>query len=313
VETPRDLFISLWDDAGNHAGAIRSSDLGQTWSPVRIDSVGTIALGLIQCDSILFSECSDKCWRRSIDYGQTWQPVRPSLDDFTSSVIRAGADALYAGSLHGPLRSGDNGATWIELETNGLTHRWVVSTAATPTAVFVVGITRKASLAGHYTSGSGLFRTTDGGSSWTDISSRMPIDSGSWGEKVVTIGNTIFSGGGRSLFKSVDDGERWRVLTIPQVDTAWTFLDLCKIDTVLLGVAYALHGQTWRLIASTDFGNTWTVEDVHAPIPADPFYVNRLLLRRSSLFALLGEYHHSQVWRSSDRGKTWQVIPFEAR
>jgi hypothetical protein len=306
VETPHSVLVSLRNDNGDHAGAIRSRDLGQTWSPVRIDSIGNIALGVTQCDTILFAECSDKSWQRSTDYGQTWRPLKPSLADLTSPIVRARSGVLYAGSWHGPFCSTDNGATWLELGGNGLTHKWVVSVTSTTSAVFVMGITRQWTIMDHYTSGYGLFRSIDGGTSWTDISSRMPeiVDWGTWGGDVVTIGNVLFFSVGRSLLESVDDGDHWKHLTVPQIDTAWIFVALRKVDSILVGVA--MNGHAWRLLTSIDLGRTWATEEFIPPTPEWPLeYVIR-----NSLFAVFCEYDRGHLWRSSDKGKTWQVIPF---
>ena len=153
---------------------------------------------------------------KSTDGGATWSK---SLDWSASqergvwSVIvnPLNPNTVWATTTEGTFRSRDAGATWDHVHTVIMGMHMVMSPADTNT-VFV----------GYGNLGSvdhGIYRTTDGGATWTKLSAGLPT---AFQGKVwlsiyeanpdivyASIGNGWFSGAGTWLVKSTDGGDTW--------------------------------------------------------------------------------------------------------
>jgi len=111
----------------------------------------------------------------------------------------------------------------------------------------------------------GLFKTTDGGQSWTNATQTFnPLSVKS--QNVVNIGNDFYAESdtntGVSIYKSTDNGSNWSLLS-PAIFSSYQPQSLGKIANTLyvIGINNSSNQQTGQLYSSTD-GILWTAKAV---------------------------------------------------
>ncbi len=178
-------------------GLFKSTDGGDTWSPLGLSSVGSI--GKIEIDpkrperifvaamGSLFADSPDRGLYRSIDNGGSWEKVL-SLTDSTGAIDVVidplKPDTIYAamwertrqlnrrsygGESSGIYKSTDGGDTWREL-TNGIPtvgprkgRIGLTISPSDPNILYAIYATQTGNL-------EGLYKSTDHGESWNRIS-----------------------------------------------------------------------------------------------------------------------------------------------
>lgn len=151
---------------GPYSGGIfKSTDGGEHWRQVH--SFCTWGRGAMAVDpqspSIIYAAASLAGVFRSPDGGETWEASNQGLD--TSEVYEIAIDPLrsgiiYAGGRNGVFRSIDGATLWSRV-SEGLPNRTVLSLVIDPAfpSTLYAGVER-----------SGVFRSTNGGSSWAEYS-----------------------------------------------------------------------------------------------------------------------------------------------
>jgi photosystem II stability/assembly factor-like uncharacterized protein len=149
-----------------------------------------------------------------------------------------------------------------------------------------------------------LFRSTDGGSTWTDVAGGLPSDVGATNAPHVIDAETYLVGTngatGSGIFRTTDGGTTWtRVL---QADMGNMPL-VAKSDGAIYWVL-----RSGGLVKSTDAGLTWTPVTRSGTIAHDATSIVEL---PSGRFAAIGR---QQVIISDDQGATWRstgpTIPY---
>lgn len=219
--TNPDVIYAEWQFGGLH----KSTDGGNSFFPARsgIDpseptNWSTPVVMDPNSPQVLYYG-TDRVYR-SENGAQTWAPISPRLSDrpsgsklgtvTTMAVAPTDSAVLYAGTDDGHLWVTDTGGeSWRDISA-GLPYRWVTRVAVDPTDAATA-----------YVTFSGLkwkdpqphvFRTTDQGEHWRDISGNLPdapvnalavdpVD-----PRVVYIGTDV------GAFVTFDAGESWRVL-----------------------------------------------------------------------------------------------------
>ena len=225
-------------------GVWKTANAGLTWEPVsdgffKTGSVGAIAVAKSD-PNVVYVGMGEACVRgnfshgdgvyKTIDAGKTWRNI--GLDDTRQigciRVHPANPDLVYVAALghifganeqRGVFRSQDGGATWENvLYVNDETG--AVDLAMDPVnprvlyaAFWQVNRTPWALESGG--PGSGLYKSTDGGDTWNELTSGLP--KGTKGKIGVTISPvnpdrvwTIIEADDGGVFRSDDAGETWR-------------------------------------------------------------------------------------------------------
>ena len=164
---------------------------------------------------------------RSTDRGDTWTAIspphpndltgtfEPGRDDpiyrnwgtiTTVAVSKRDPETLYAGTDTGRLwKTEDLGQTWTEFVDEGLPKRWVTRVAIDPDDEDVAYATfsgfRNGEDAAH------VYRTTDGGASWRNVSANLP---NAPVNDVVIGGDTVYVGGDVGVFSLTPPRAAWR-------------------------------------------------------------------------------------------------------
>ena len=261
--------------AGASGGVFKSVNAGTTWMPI-FDKSGSASIGdvaFFQKDpNIIWVGTGEECSRNSIAWG----------------------DGIY--------KSSDGGKTFARmgLETTHSIAK-VITHPTDPNIVY-------AASPGHtwgYTGDRGLFKTTDGGQTWTKLAGGLPND-GKTGaiDLVMDPANPDvlfvgfwqrlrrpwrFDSGGPNggIFKTVDGGNTWTKLTqgLPDGPTGKIGLAISRSNPKVL-MAYVEHGfQPRQMLPATQ----------NAPAKENPDYKDMTKLG-------------SGIYRSEDGGASWIYV-----
>ena len=274
-------------------GAWKTTDGGSNWAPMTDGKIDTSSIGsLAVCQSnpdVVYIGGGETQLRGNIiqgdgiykttDGGVKWEHLSDLRDSQAIARIRlhpTNCDVVYAavlGQIYNPhpqrgiFKSSDGGKTWrrvlqgINQQTGGVD---ISIDPKNPNVIF-------ASLWEAYRTpwsmssggpGSGLFKSTDGGDSWTEITKNQGLPTGLWGKVGVSVsgadGNRVYAiieneaAGG--LYVSDDAGTSWKMINdnrnMRQRAFYYTrvYADPVEKDTV-----YVLNVQFFK---STDGGKT---------------------------------------------------------
>jgi len=273
-------------------GVWKTTDTGLTWNNVsdaffKTSSVGAIAVS--ESDpNVVYAGMGESCVRgnasngdgvyKSVDGGKTWKNVGLQ-DSYQIGAVRIhpkNPDIVYVaalGHLWGPnemrgvYRSTDGGATWKQVLTRGR-DAGAVDLALDPSnpRVIYAGFWQVRRNPHHFDSGgagSGLWKSTDGGDTWTDISRAPGLPKGVMGRIGITVSPAnpervwaIVEAADGGIFRSDNAGRTWTKTNDQSIhrQRAWyyshIFADPKSADTI-----YSLNVGMYR---STDAGRTWT-------------------------------------------------------
>jgi photosystem II stability/assembly factor-like uncharacterized protein len=271
---------------------------------------------------------------KSTDGGSNWR----MLGGLTGAEVLVpdpvSPSTVYAGSSHGVWKSIDGGETWAFA---GLPATYV-------TTVVIDPLTPSTLYAGALDSDQ-VYRSTDGGASWTGSSVGFS-DPSDVGVASILIDPTTPSrlyvmavGAGSPLYKSTDGAQTWSVISNDP------FFRLLAITPSTL---YAILGGPLGLSTSTDGGATWTSTgfpgdvlsmafdpansaivygSISAPVGSPPAlyksidaghnwtalnanmpFAGPLVLNPSNPSVIYGASYSGGVFRSSDAGRTWSAV-----
>ena len=276
-------------------GVWKSDDYGNTWTPVsdkffRTSSVGALAVAPSNPD-VVYAGMGESCFRgnilqgdgiyKSTDAGKTW--AHSGLENTeTVSKIRVhptNPDLVYAavlGHAYGPnaergvFRSKDGGKTWervlfrdeqtgaidlsIDMKNPDVMYAALWQVYRTPHSMESGG------------PGSGLFKSTDGGSTWTEITRNPGLPTGLWGKTGVSVSGAdsnrlyaiIENEAAGGVYISDDAGATWKAgdqdRKLRQRAFYYTHI---TADPLIKDRVYVLNVQFWR---SDDGGKTFPTQ-----------------------------------------------------
>ncbi|MDT0557810.1 glycosyl hydrolase [Ichthyenterobacterium sp. W332] len=196
----------------------------------------------------------------------------------------------------------------------------------------VTGVPNKPNLFYFGATGGGIWKTTNGGREWENISDGF--FGGSIGSIAVAKSdpNVIYVGGGEKtvrgnvssgygIWKTVDAGKTWKSMGLPNSrHVPRIAIHPTDYNTVYAGVLGNIYKPTpdRGLYKSTDGGKTWNkilFANDHAGVvdliidPTNPriLYASTWRIQRTP-FSLSSGGDGSALWKSTDEGKTWKEI-----
>jgi hypothetical protein len=258
---------------------------------------------------------------RSTDNGATWTLVNANAgwsprQEHSSVVMPDGTIVLLGGStasgyVNDVWQSGDQGTTWIRVNAStGWTPRDSLAIVVLPDSSIIVS---GGTLAGGYSQFNDVWRSTDKGVTWTEMTPHAQW-SPRYGHRTVVMpdGSIVLTGGytfgtGRfmnDVWRSSDKGATW---TLVNANTGWKgrILHTCVVmpdgSLVLIGGAEPNNvylNDTWR---STDNGATWTLVNANAGWEAR-FTQTTVILPDGSIVLMGG-------WDGREKDDVWRFIP----
>lgn len=182
---------------------------------------------------------------RTVDGAANWSVISPDLSTSyitTIGVAKSDSNVVYAGSRSGTIYATTNGGgTWTQID-GALADRWVTRLTVDPTNAAVC----YATLSGYIANNESLprvYRTTNFGSTWSDISSNLP--NAPVNDIIIDPHNlsTLYVGTDVGVYQSTNLGVSWSPLGTGLVVT-------CVHDL-------EMHPQTRTLVAATHGRSMW--------------------------------------------------------
>lgn len=214
---PKVVYAATGDSSGAGAGIYKSEDSGITWhvltTGLPVETVNTIAVLQQESGTVILASVGYEIYASS-DGAASWtkvsSPSNQSLRSTERFVVSGDRKTIYAlANFQGVARSENGGQSWIPLN-NGLPEGdddiRVAALALDPTDPLVM----YAGLGSFAGQGQGVYKSSDGGETWTPSNKGM-LD---YGISTIAVDpqqpQTLYAGcDSGDLFKSTDGGQTW--------------------------------------------------------------------------------------------------------
>jgi len=265
--------------AGTDGGVFHSTNNGVSWMEFNtgwtIPHVNALA---IKGTTIFAGTAGGGVYKTSVA-SAGWTAVNAGLGDLTALSLIVNTK-LFVGTNGGVFSTTDNGAVWT-IANSGLTATRVYAIAASGDTLY----------AGAY--GSGLFRSTDDGVTWsnTGISNKYV-------HALLLNGSFVGVGSEGGFFFSTNSGSTWNAAS-----TGLGIADGHDVRALAVSGTSLYAGVFYGgMFASSDGGVTWNPTTGSGPVN-----ITSLVWSGSILFAgTQGQV--GGVFRSSDNGANWTVV-----
>jgi photosystem II stability/assembly factor-like uncharacterized protein len=319
---------------GVDGGIWKTTDAGVVWSPIfdsqSVASIGALAVAPSDPETIYAGTgesdirsdlASGDGVYKSTDGGETWHNVglRDSrqigkivIDPRNASIVYVGVlgHAYGANDERGVFKSSDGGAHWTKVLDRGPDIGVADLTLATdqPNILFATTWHTRRPPWSTYApidgAGSGIFRSQDGGQTWTHLTG-AGLPDGQWGRPAVTVSADgkrayalIDNAQKSGLYRSDDGGNTWTLQNADKrlTSRAWYFGNI-TIDPQNADVIYIPNVALYR---SEDGGKTISIV---RGAPGGDDYHQIWLDPKNSSSMVLGTDQGTTI--SVDYGKTW--------
>lgn len=322
--------------AGTASGGLwLSTNGGMKWKPLfdkqPVQSIGALKIDPLNPDIIWAgtgegnprnSHTSGNGIYKSLDAGRTWQQSglqntrtihRIAVNTLNNREVYAGVtgSAWGPGPDRGVYKTEDGGTTWKKIlfvnDSTGCAD--LVMDPTNPDKLFAAmwQYGRKPWTFKSGGGGSGLYRTVDGGKTWTEITDKHGLPAGELGRIGLAVSpsnpNVVYAlveAKTTGLYKSTDGGYQWSLVTEKGVDDRPFYYHEIYVDPTNENRLIYLHSTVSE---SIDGGKTfrsfigWEIHPDHHAFwwsPADPTYMI--------------EGNDGGLNISRDNGRTWQFV-----
>jgi photosystem II stability/assembly factor-like uncharacterized protein len=287
-----------WEPVGGYPGlAVRSLAISPGWPIHPVLLVGT-----------------DQGVYRTVDGGATWKLMQGLTTLPTGPLaLSANEDLLLAGAHgHGIHATSDSGESWIPLGLQQMGYHAIMDAAFSP--AYAADRTIFAALGSTISIGAGVYRTTDGGTTWELVHSTDYLGAVAVSPRYASDRTVYVAGAGGQVLGSDDGGDTWSPVGQWPIDTSYPArLVALPPNYPTDSTLFAAGGEGfWRLSRGAV---TWEpaasglVTDTYvASIAVSPNHSNdETLLATASWQEELGGKLHYGVFRSSDGGVNWKL------
>ncbi len=250
---------------------------------------------LLEKDGVVYAGMAVRGVFISTDNGKTWREAGSGLGNLTVNALTVAGGAVLAATSTGIYRSGDGGQGWT---VTGLSNLSVTSLLVSSTNIF----------AG--TSQGRVFHSSNDGRSWQERTSVLSFPTISAFAKV---GDQLFAGTSRGVFRSTDQGQSWTSVNTGLPNNNAPVVRTLTVSGTTLYIGTNLYRDAAnnllpQVYATTDNGQSWAA--VGGVIRLALFgtltglgNVNALLFEGASLLAL------TSFGAASYNGQAWEELP----
>ena len=289
------------------ATLLASKDDGKTWGLVHTFPIdySLFAFDLELTERAFYIIFSNYTAFRSEDIGKTWEPMNVGFPQRPNAII-AIQGTLFAGTNNGLYRLKDD--NWERVEFPVPVGE-ILSVAEAAGKIYVAakfrqGVTNERKVRQGQARGWWIFRSTDLGDSWNDITPTNAWPPNGWPPEItlVAIGETLLAME-KGMVRSTDGGDTWLPPQLPGTSPSmgrWDSAVAVNESTIYV------RSQEGGLYRSIDGGTSW-----------DPVNIKRqnwaglydLIAHKGqntppTLYAMYG----GQIVQTTDKGKSWQTI-----
>jgi photosystem II stability/assembly factor-like uncharacterized protein len=239
-------------------------------------------------------------------------------------------DIIYAGAATGGVfKTTNGGVDWVPVfdEQPYLSIGCIALDPTDPNTVWVG--TGDANISGLVYTGDGIYKSSDGGDTWTHMGlseqhvlSSIVIDPGDPNVLYVgAMGNPFAHDNNRGLYKTMDGGANWEqvlfvsdqagVIDLVMDPTNSSVLYASSFDRIRSNAERIAHGPGSRIWKTVDAGANWIVLSNGLP----PFNVGRIGITiypsdPDILYACIADstYHVQGVYKTTNGGSTWNAL-----
>jgi len=291
-----------------------SKDDGQTWDLVHTLPDGHYdAIGLILTEKAFYA-AFDRGIFRSEDNGKTWQTINDGLMMGHMGVIGSIVniqDTLFVGTGNGLYRLGTDSWQSVKFPVSVSLIRSVAATEKNLyVAAEVTADPRKVSRG--LLQAWWIFRSTDLGNSWDDITPTNAWAVKGWPPfvKLIAAGDTLLAME-QGMVRSIDGGDTWLPVQLPGTSPAMN----ADVDIAIAVNERVFYVDGWEdgLHRSTDGGKSWDIVN----ITQDTGQIGNLIAYRENSkgdnipLTLYARYEEEKVVKTTDKGTSWQDVQIE--
>ena len=288
-----------------------STDNGETWNAFcprpKGDPVGLIVTGKgqtqgPQADITMYLALRDAGIFRSTDGGTQWESLKDGLTDERISAVAAVGKIVFAGTNRGLYRLDSDLWKRLPVGTSETIYSMTVLKkklyVGTGPDLFELRPSDAKSIEQRLRSSHGkIFRSSDLGASWTEITPKSKSQSVELpsGITVLTAGEALLALGA-TQFRSMDGGETWTNLGVDTYSLMLNSIPAAAMDerTFYKVGAFGIHrttdaGKSWHLFMNGVMGTR----------------TNDLIAFNNRLYAHTG----NEVFQSTNAGVSWKKVP----
>jgi hypothetical protein len=218
-------------------GVFLSTNGGTSWSPVNNGLANPQVQTIAVAGNYIYAGTNGNGVYRSSDLGSSWQLVNTGLTNLTITYLYVSGNYIFAGTYGGGIfRLPINGLTWTQVN-NGLTTQYINAFAYNGQYLFA--------------GGTGLFGSTNNGSSWTSLGNFNNI----WIHTIAVLGTDVFVGTeNHGVYRSTDNGNTWT-----QINYGLPSLIVQSLYVVGTSI---FAGTNSGVYLSTNNGDSWSYADL---------------------------------------------------
>ena len=260
-----------------------------------------------------------------------WRAIGPAAGGGRVSAVAGSATnpkLYYVGAAGGGVwKSANSGQTWDPVfDDAGVGAIGDIAIDPSNNDTVWVG-TGEANPRNDVSYGDGIYKSTDGGDSWTNVGlkgakyiSRILVDPRNHNHVIVgALGNVFADSPDRGIYVTDDGGKTWKqTLYVGPESGASDVAMSAQNPSVLYAGIWKFQRRPWNFVSggdedglykSTDGGETWTKLEGHG-LPAGPFGRIGVAVAPSDgnrVYAVI-EAKGGELWRSDDGGGNWTMV-----